>query len=191
MTTATKTDLPAVEFASFHSTYARTVRRIASREHRGSSLYDVDDIEQAIWERVIVNWQYYYKSASKYVEIFMTRSARGFASAQRIDHMYATGAFIYTPKLVKSRLESCEWKKTTQALGVNVRADLVDAFERLQVSAPAQAAAVFKRYASSPDELSSNDRANCSRGVTQITDHLNSGLRLRAEPLEIAIVQEG
>ncbi|MDR6988952.1 hypothetical protein J2Y66_003460 [Paenarthrobacter nitroguajacolicus] len=55
----------AVDFGAFHASYAKTARRIASREHRGSFLFDVDDMEQWIWERAIFNWKRYCQADSK------------------------------------------------------------------------------------------------------------------------------
>ncbi|PRB44314.1 hypothetical protein CQ020_03645 [Arthrobacter sp. MYb23] len=190
MKAAVANALPTLDFDSFHAAYVKTAGRIAFREHGGSTIYEVADVEQAIWERVIVDWKSYSKADAKFVEIYMTRTARDFASAERLAHMYASGAFIYTPKQVMSFLESHAWGVTAGALGVDVRADLAEAFERLRKSAPTQAKAVHKRYAPTPDSLSSNERSNCSRGVKSLMDRLNSGLRLHAEPVDVVVGEE-
>ena len=175
------------EFAAAHWP---EVERIASAEWKRSSIYEREDIEQAIWAHALANWKYYAEADADRISKFMTRAARGFVRQQRIDHMYATGAFIYTPKIVAAYLETCAWKPVEEVPDVDARVDLQEAFALLSKSAPAQATAVFKRYGLGDDDLSSTERSNCSRGVDSLTHRLNTGLRLQAESIDLAIAQE-
>jgi hypothetical protein len=175
----------------FYLDWLPSAQRIAAREHRDSTLFARDDIEQAIWEHVIGNWKHYVAIEDpKFVEIYMTKAARGYVRKERVDFMYFAGAFVYTPKIVAAFLETCAWKPLEEVPDVDARVDLREAFELLRKSAPSQAAAVFKRYGLNEDEMSSAERMNLSRGVDAICHRLNSGLRLSAESIDLAISKE-
>ena len=192
MTAATTeaTDLPAEMTPEFYETYQATAARIAAREHQKLAMFDAEDVEQAIWEHVLTNWKYYAKADAKFVEIYMTKAARGFAQSERIDYMYFTGAFVYTPKLVAAGLETCAWKPIEEVPDVDTRVDLQEAFEQLRAKAPKQAEAVFKRYGLGEDDLSAAERMNVSRGIESLTHRLNSGLRLQAESIDLTVAKE-
>ncbi|MBT2587967.1 hypothetical protein [Arthrobacter sp. ISL-95] len=183
----TDTDL-AISQEDFYLLYSETARRIAIREHRQSTIYDVSDVEQAIWEHVFKKWSEYRDKDEKLVYVLMRRAARSFAERSRIDSMYANGTFIYTPSLVATYLETCAWEPLEEVPDVDARVDLVEAFELLRASAPKQAAAVFNRYALK--ETSEADRKNAELGVDNICHRLNSGLRLQSESVDFATSQE-
>ena len=187
--TATE-ELPATMSDAFYLQYQETAGRIAIREHRKSTVYDVEDLEQAIWEHVVKKWPEYEDKDEKLVYVLMRRAARTFASKARIEHMYATGSFIYTPSLVAAYLDSCAWEPLEEVPDIDARVDLIEAFEQLQSSAPKQAAAVFKRYGLKETGLSENEQSNVSRGVESLCHRLNSGLRLSAESIDLAISKE-
>lgn len=176
----------------FYEDWLPSSIRIAAREHHGSAIYDRDDIEQAIWEHVVKNWRYYAAIEDpKFVEIYMTKAARGYVRQERVDFMYFAGAFIYTPKIVAGFLETCAWAPLEEVPDIDARVDLREAFELLRVSAPKQAAAVFKRYGLGENEsLSKSESVNLTRGIEAITHRLNSGLRLQSESIEFAISRE-
>jgi hypothetical protein len=190
LTVTTEATLPEQMTDDWSMQYAPVVARIASNTWKKSTIFTVDDIEQAIWEHAVNNWKYYVKADPKMVEIYMAKAARGFAHLERIDHMYFTGAFIYTPKLVAAYLETCAWKPLEEVPDVDARVDLQEAFILLSDKAPKQAEAVFKRYGLGEDDLSAAERMNVSRGVETICHRLNSGLRLQAESIDLTIAQE-
>ncbi|MDR6794352.1 hypothetical protein J2X12_002911 [Pseudarthrobacter oxydans] len=165
------------------------VIRTAAREHRKATIFTTEDMEQAIWEHALGNWSDYAEADDALVSTLMTRAARTYANKQRIEHMYATGSFIYTPKLVAAYLDSCVWSPVEEVPDVDARVDLQEAFAELSKSAPKQAGAVFKRYGLG-EELSATERPNLSRGIESLTHKLNSGLRLQAESVEYAIAGE-
>lgn len=189
--TATK-EATAQMSDEFYTDWLPSAKRIAAREHQGSSILDRDDIEQAIWEHVVKNWKHYTAiDDPKFVEIYMTKAARGYVRQERVDFMYFAGAFIYTPKIVAGFLDTCAWAPLEEVPDIDARVDLREAFELLRKSAPKQAAAVFKRYGLGAGEsLSSTESSNLSLGVEAICHRLNSGLRLQAESIELAISKE-
>jgi hypothetical protein len=189
--TATTEATPATITDEFYLDWLPSVTRIAAREHHGSSVYARDDIEQAIWEHVIKNWKHYLAVEDpKYVEIYMTRAAKGYVRQERVDFMYFTGSFIYTPKIVAAYLETCAWQPLEEVPDIDARVDLREAFELLRKSAPKQAAAVFKRYGMGETGLSSTESSNLRYGIESICHRLNSGLRLSAESIELVVSEE-
>jgi hypothetical protein len=186
------TEAAATEMTrQFYEDWLPSAVRIAAREHHGSNIYDRDDIEQAIWEHVVKNWKYYAAIEDpKFVEIYMTKAARGYVRQERVDFMYFAGAFIYTPKIVAGFLETCAWEPLEEVPDIDARVDLIEAFESLRKSAPKQAAAVFKRYAMGETGLSEAEDKNVQRGVESLCHKLNSGLRLQSESIEYAISRE-
>lgn len=184
------TDFPPHAQDDFYLQYAETAGRIAIREHRKSTIYDTSDLEQAIWVHVFGNFSEYFERDEKLVYSLMHRAARTFAAKARIDHMYASGTFIYTPSMVAAYLETCAWEPIEEVPDIDARVDLIEAFGLLRKSAPKQAAAVFKRYGLKETGLSDSERFNVSTGVESITHRLNSGLRLQAESIDFATSQE-
>ena len=189
MTTATE-ELPATMDDAFYLQHQETAGRIAAREHRSSTIYDVEDLEQAIWEHVVKAWPEYAGQDEKLVYVLMRRAARTYATQARIEHMYATGSFIYTPKLVAAYLDTCAWKPIEEVPDVDARVDMQEAYELLRKKAPRQAAAVFKRYGLGEGDLSSTEKSNLSAGVESICHRLNSGLRLQAESIDLTASRE-
>jgi len=186
------TEAPSQMTTQFYDDWLPSATRIAAREHHNSTIYDRDDIQQAIWEHVIKNWKHYAAIEDpKFVEIYMTKAAKSFAANERVEHMYATGSFIYTPKIVAGFLESCAWAPLEEVPDIDARVDLQEAFALLRKSSPKQAAAVFKRYGMGESEsLSSAESSNLSFGIEAICHRLNSGLRLQAESIDLAISKE-
>lgn len=174
----------------FAATYWPEVERIASAEWKRSTIYEREDIEQAIWEHVTSNWKHYAEAGEANISKWMTRAAREYARKERIAYMYSTGSFTYTPALVAAYLETCAWEPLEEVPDVDARVDLREAFALLSKSAPAQASAVFKRYGMKESGLSEAEQKNVLRGVDSLTHRLNTGLRLQAESIDSAIAQE-
>lgn len=187
--TAVTEDLPDAMTDGFFLQYQELAAKTAFSEWKKSPVFAMDDVEQAIWEHVVGNWKYYAVADEENVGKFMTRAARGYVRKERVDYMYFTGAFVYTPKIVAAFLETCAWKPLEEVPDVDARVDVREAFEILRDKAPSQAQAVFKRYALG-EELSAAEQKNVSRGVESLTHRLNSGLRLQAESIDLTTAQE-
>ena len=96
----------------------------------------------------------------------------------RIDYMYATGAFLYTPSIVRRCLESVVFCPESEARDIEARADITEAMERLPGG---QKAAIYKKFALNEPLTRPGEKTAESRGVADITHRLNTGLRLRPE----------
>jgi hypothetical protein len=172
--------------AAFFEQYQPEALRISLRQHQRSTIFDSSDIEQSIWEHVMLNWKHYATADEQLVSFYMKRAAKSFANRQRIDHMYFTGAFIYTPKIVAAYLETCAWEPLDEVPDVDARVDLQEAFELLRESSPEQAFAVFRRYGLKEfDAMTETQKKNSRLGVDALAHRLNLGLRLAAESVEL------
>jgi hypothetical protein len=154
------------------------VLNIAGKEWKNSAIFEIDDVAQAIWLHMMEHWSE-YENADKGLVIYMAqRAARKFCEKQRIDHMYATGGFIYTNGMVRRYMEEVVWCAPENSIDVDARADLSEAYEKLPRG---QKAAIYKRYCLKEPLTTSTERTAESDAITAITHRLNTGLRLRAE----------
>src|SRR4030095_14819071 len=82
------------------------VNEVAASEWKGSKLYSVDDVTQAIWFHMVENWQHYANQEEGLIRHMARRAARSFCHEQRNQYMYATGAFLYTPARGRRSLQA-------------------------------------------------------------------------------------
>lgn len=156
------------------------VNQAASQEWRGVTAFELEDVAQAVWVDVMEHWTA-YEGADDDLRFYMARrAARAFCKAQRVEYMYANGAFLYTPGVVRRMLEETVFCDPAHAIDVDARADITEAMAHL--SKP-QRAAIFKKFALK-EPLSSPERNAESRAITNITHRLNTGLRLQPVFLE-------
>lgn len=156
------------------------VNDVASKEWGNSHIYDMQDVAQAIWIHIMANWKEYEKADKPLVYFLARRAARDYCKQARIDYMYATGAFLYTPGIVRRCLESVVFCPEAEAHDIEARADITEAMEKLP---RAQKAAIYKKFALNEPLTGPGEKTAESRGVTAITHRLNTGLRLRPEVL--------
>lgn len=154
------------------------VNDVASREWGGTHVFELDDVVQAIWIHIMEHWAEYEKAEQPLRYHIARRAARTYCKQQRIDYMYANGAFIYTPGMVRRFLEETVFCSPEDATDLDARADLTEAMEHLP---RAQKAAVYKKYALREPLLTPGEKSAESRGVTALTHRLNTGLRLQPE----------
>ena len=153
------------------------VNDVASKEWAGSHIYGIDDVAQAIWIHMMENWKEYEKADKPLVYYLARRAARTFCAKQRVDYMYATGAFLYTPGIVRRMLETTVYCDPGDAPDVDARADITEALGKLT---RVQHAAVYKKFALK-EPLNGPEKNAESRAITAITHRLNTGLRLLPE----------
>lgn len=161
------------------------VNQVAGREWRGSRIYELEDVAQAIWVHMMENWAEYANADPGLVNFMATRAARAYCQRQRVDYMYANGAFLYTQKIVRGMLEQTVFCDPEHATDVEGRADIREAMQHLS---KVQQAAIFKKFALK-EPLAGAEKTAESRGITNITHRLNSGLRL--EVIEVGSLDAG
>lgn len=150
------------------------VNQVASAEWKGSVAYEMEDVAQAIWLHMMENWAEYQKAENGLIVFMARRAARKYCQQQRIDYMYANGAFLYTPGIVRRMLEETVFCDPANAIDVDARVDINEAMTHLS---KVQRAAIFKKFALKEPLVGGEKNAE-SRGITAITNRLNSGLRL-------------
>lgn len=154
------------------------VNAVASSEWKGSHIYSIDDVAQAIWEHMMKEWQYYEDADEGLIRHMARRAARRFCQDQRTQYMYATGAFLYTAGMVRRYLEDVVWCGPEDCKDVDARVDMSEAYSKLS---RAQKAAVYKRYALKEQLESGAEAVAESRAIRNITNRLNTGLRINSE----------
>lgn len=156
------------------------VYAIASGEWKQSHIYSIEDVAQAIWESMMKDWEYYEDADEGLFKHMARRAARKFCEDQRVAYMYAHGAFLYTPGMVRRYLEDVVWCSPEDCRDVDARVDLSEAFKKLSKG---QKAAVYKKFALK-EPLTKNEQVAESRGVSAMTSRLNTGLRLQSGGIE-------
>lgn len=156
------------------------VNNVAGGEWKNSRLFTIDDVSQAIWEHMMANWSHYQGADEALIKHMARRAARKYCLEQRTQYMYATGAFLYTPGMVRRYLEDVVWCLPGDCMDVEARADIAEAFELLSKG---QKAVLVKRYGLKEPLVRNSEQVAESRAVAAITNRLNTGLRLtRASP---------
>lgn len=152
------------------------VNQVASGEWKNSPLFSIDDVAQAIWEHMMANWSHYAGKDEDLVKHMARRAARNYCLEQRNQYMYSTGAFLYTPGMVRRYLEEVVWCLPGDSMDIEARCDISEAYQSLPRG---QKAAVYKRYAMGETLIRNSEQVAESRAVARITNHLNTGLRMR------------
>jgi DNA-directed RNA polymerase specialized sigma24 family protein len=156
------------------------VNQVAGQEWKRSHIYSMEDVAQAIWEHVMKNWHQYENADAYLFKYYARRAARAYCMRERVTYMYAHGAFLYTPGMVRRYLEDVVWCNPEDCKDIDARADLTEALSKLTRG---QRAAIYKKFALK-EPLTKNEQVAESRGVSAITTRLNTGLRLQAGGIE-------
>jgi hypothetical protein len=151
------------------------VNDVAAGEWKNSRLFGIDDVSQAVWEHMMTNWKHYEGKDFALIKHMARRAARNFCMEQRTQHMYATGAFLYTPGMVRRFMEDVVWCHAGDCADVEARADISEAFSYLTKG---QKAVLYKKYALKEPLARNAEQVAESRAVASITHRLNTGLRM-------------
>lgn len=151
------------------------VMDVAASEWKNSTVFSIDDVAQSIWEHMMANWKHYEGRDVALIRHMARRAARNYCLGARMQHMYATGAFLYTPGQVRRFLGDVVWCMPGDCVDIEARADLSEAFGYLTKG---QKAVLYKKYALREPLARNAEQVAESRAVAAITNRLNSGLRL-------------
>lgn len=169
---------PPLDNTELYSQLEPLVNSVAGQEWKNSHLFTIDDVAQAIWEHMMANWSHYEGKDELLVKHMARRAARVYCLKERTQHMYATGAFLYTPGMVRRFLESVVWCTPGDCQDIEARCDISEAFSYLSIG---QKAVLYKKYALKEPLTRNAEQVAESRAVANITARLNTGLRLHAE----------
>lgn len=163
------------------------VNAVASSEWKSSHLFSIEDVAQAVWEHMMREWKHYANADEALVRHMARRAARRYCMAMRTQHMYATGAFLYTAGMVRRYLDDVVWCGPSDCMDIEARADISEAYKLLPKG---MKAAIYKRYALKEPMVTSAERNAESRAVRSITNRLNTGLRMQPGNLDSPAIQD-
>lgn len=166
----------------FYELHAETVQRVAKNQHKQSTIFEVDDIEQAIWLFFAENWSAIRGYDEAGIKTLAGKAAVKFCKEQRNDFMYFTGAFVYTPDMVERILEESVWVDLGPGVDVEGRVDVQDRFGQLKDSYQQN---LYLKYGAKED-LTDAQRKSAERGLNDLTHRLNTGRFERVDLVEAA-----
>ncbi|GAB3535939.1 hypothetical protein GCM10027403_14930 [Arthrobacter tecti] len=158
------------------------VQRAARAEHKNSTLFDVEDIEQAIWELFIRDWKNVKDADAAMISFLAKRQARTWCQDERTEHMYFTGGVMYSGEMVSKMLAKSVWTELGPHLIVQGDVDINGALDVITAS---RRRALSRKYGHK-QALSSAEATAASRGLRDVTDWLNQRARLQRTNLDVA-----
>lgn len=166
----------------FYETHAKMIGRQAMNQHKQSQIFEVGDLEQAIWAFFVQEWKSVRSYDAAGIKTLAGKAAAKWCREEREKFMYFSGAFVYSGDMVERILNESVWVDLEPGVDVEGRVDVQAVFDRLTAT---QQSAVFRRYGLKED-LDAAGRMAASRGLHRITGLLNSGARPERVELELA-----
>lgn len=178
--------IPAVEEASVltpedYLLLEPLVDQVAATEWKGSHVFEMEDLSQAVWMHVVDKWEAYAGKDKELQFTMMRRFARGWCKEQRVEYMYTTGAYVYTPREIRARLEDSAFTPLDRAYDIDSRVDILREYGKLSRG---RRAALYKQYALGERLTTGAERVAASEAVDTICTALNLGVAKVAQPLE-------
>lgn len=155
---------------AFYIKHAETVQRAVRAQHKKSTLFEVDDVEQAVWLFFAENWETIKGYDDAGIKTLAGKAAAKYCTTQRHDFMYFSGSFIYTPDMVERILEESVWVDLGPGVDVEGRVDVQARFAQLKES---YQRALFKRYGAK-ESLTKAESMSALRGLEDLTHRLNT-----------------
>lgn len=173
----------------FYTVYHEDVARISRKVANEFKTVQAEDLEQDLWVDLTETWEKILEASKFTVQSIIRRRALQLANKERIDYMHFSGSYLYTPKDVRKILSESAWSEVDQAPDVEGRVDVRAKFDKL---APGRKAAIFKRYGLgfTYKELSKSEQNALERGISNITDWLNSSLNFYSVSYDSAFKDE-
>lgn len=174
---------PAERFYLEHQDLASQVARA---QHKKSTIFELEDIEQAIWVAVYAQVKKLVGRPQAFVRNFMARAAVQWAEAQRVEHMHATACFIYNPDIVRHQLELGAWESDPDG-DWDMRLDVRKAYERLE---EAEQEVLVRAYRKHESIKSSTDRMRLLRAIDKMAAWLNGQVDIRVMAIDEVLHRE-
>lgn len=156
------------------------IPEIARKHHRRTDVITLDDLVQAMWLEWVEGAAYRETASPQKLYGWMTRVAKTTAQRERVDYMYFTGEYCYTPGTVRNLLETVVWCAAEDCRDIEARADIREQVKQLPHK---QKLALFKRYATGT-RLSNAENSYVSRAVETITLRLNENITMIKNKVE-------
>ena len=166
----------------FYETHRKMVGRQALNQHKQSQIFEVGDLEHAIWVFFMAKWKNVRNYDAAGIKTLAGKAAANWCREEREKFMYFSGAFVYSGDMVERILNESVWVDLEPGVDVEGRVDVQDVFSRLTAK---QQDALFRRYGLKED-LDQAGRMNAVAGLQRITGLLNSSARPERVELEMA-----
>ena len=176
-------DFATDDIDAFVRYHRDTIKGIALSKGRNLGYTTPDDIEQAIMEHITLKWNLYAGRPAPVVPSYFGKAANQYLAQERLDYMYFTAAYLYTPSEIRRHLRDSAWTDLDQCPDVDARTDLHAAFKTLT---KARQDAVYKQYGLGipSSEMSEAEGRAARRGVDDITAYLNKQEGVRSYSLD-------
>jgi hypothetical protein len=162
------------------------ITMIARKEHRGIQTIEVDDIQQAVYQRFAEDSRQSssflgtdfrtWDRAGLYA--LATKYARKYVARERINYMHFAGAFVYTPAIVEVYLKDAVWVELEDVIDIDGRVDVKNIIATLPLETKR---VLFVHYGlDQPYKSETKEYKRVKRAVDTISDRLNmdSGVKL-------------
>lgn len=141
----------------------------AAHRESGASI-EFEDLRQELWIFYLEKKD--MVEHDKQMASLIGKTARSVARRERIDYMYFSGAFIYTPSMVRTLLADAVWCEVEEAFDIEGRVDVTAALKKQSQRAQGL---LYARFAlGEKPEGDSDDRKVIDRAIDSITHELNT-----------------
>ena len=164
----------------FCEEYGDQIKAIARNQHKSSSIFEADDVEQAIWMAFASRWMSVRHYSSRKILKIARQAGAEWCKKERLDYAFFQGRVIYTTEEVKRILRESTWEALGPGIDVEGRVDVRAAFASLTKG---QRENVFRLYGLK-EKVTPAQLVQVSRGVRAITDYLNAHLVTEQKEIE-------
>lgn len=154
-----------------HEHFMNVIEDISRKE--ATDVIDRDDLQQELWVYLLER-QDRVDNEGQMVTL-LKKQARTVAKNERVDYMYFSGAFIYTPSMVRGLLADAVWADVENAFDIEGRVDVSRELKKLPYK---DQRLLCKRFffEEKPAKNSAEER-DVYRAVDTLTHSLNLGSR--------------
>lgn len=157
------------------------IKRIARAARTENDSMPLDDLVQELWVFYLEHGNIQSYAPGQQMKLLRQEAKKRLAQ-ERIDYMYFSGAFVYTPAIVRAYLDECVWQAVEDSFDIDGRVDVQEAFKRL--SAQQQMALYIRHCLGEGDKFTNAQKKAASVGVDKIVHHLNGQLVLDEQDLD-------
>jgi DNA-directed RNA polymerase specialized sigma24 family protein len=175
---------PVVDAVTFVEFYWDTVEKAAHKELKGSKIFEAEDLMQEAWAVLTKDWEKFHSKGTSFVYGAAARVMQQYAARERASYGYFTGAFIYTPEIVRTQLELGAWESTPEG-DWDMRLDVRAAYDALDER---DRTIVARAYRFGESLKTSSERNILSRAIEKMSDHLNKGAGVKAASLDDLLI---
>lgn len=146
------------------------INRVATSVHTPADLIDHDDLTQELWNFWLTKTKLHeYHEGAQYK--ILRRKAKDIAAKERVEYAYFTGAYVYTPNIVRHLLTEAVWVNPEDSPDIDGRADISRTIKTLSGKDQALLQAAYGLNMRS--RMSKTQQRAVHRAVDKLTAALN------------------